>query len=145
MFTASMKFDLGEDVEAMRDMVHRWAQERVKPMAAKIDSDNDFPPALWTEMGELGLLGMTVDEEYGGSGLGYLAHTVAVEEIARASASVSLSYGAHSNLCVNQISLNGTTEQKERFLPKLCSGEHVGALAMSEPSAGSDVVSMKLR
>ena len=145
MFTASMKFDLGEDVEAMREMVHRWAQERVKPMAADIDRNNEFPPELWTEMGELGLLGMTVGEEYGGSGMTYLAHTVAVEEVARASASVSLSYGAHSNLCVNQIKLNGTDEQRQKFLPKLCSGEHVGALAMSEPSAGSDVVSMKLR
>jgi isovaleryl-CoA dehydrogenase len=145
MFTASMKFDLGEDVEGVRDMVHRWAQERVKPMAASIDIKNEFPSELWTEMGDLGLLGMTVDEEFGGSGLGYLAHTVAVEEIARASASVSLSYGAHSNLAVNQISLNGTAEQKAKYLPKMCSGEHVGALAMSEPSAGSDVVSMKLR
>jgi isovaleryl-CoA dehydrogenase len=145
MFTATMKFDLGEDVEALRDMVHRWAQERLKPQASDIDKTNDMPRALWTEMGELGLLGMTVDEEFGGSGLGYVAHTVAVEEIARASASVSLSYGAHSNLCVNQIKLNGSQEQKQKYLPKLCSGEHVGALAMSEPSAGSDVVSMKLR
>ncbi|MEW9919136.1 acyl-CoA dehydrogenase family protein [Marimonas sp. MJW-29] len=145
MFTATMKFDLGEDVEAMREMVHRWAQERVRPLAADIDRKNEFPAPLWTEMGELGLLGMTVPEEYGGSGMGYVAHTVAVEEIARASASVSLSYGAHSNLCVNQIKLNGTEEQRQKFLPKLCSGEHVGALAMSEPSAGSDVVSMKLR
>jgi isovaleryl-CoA dehydrogenase len=139
-----MQFDLGEDVAAMREMVHRWAQERVKPMAAEIDTKNEFPPELWTEMGELGLLGMTVEEEFGGSGLGYVAHTVAVEEIARASASVSLSYGAHSNLCVNQIKLNGTAEQKAQYLPKLCSGEHVGALAMSEVGAGSDVVSMKL-
>ncbi|MEP5732487.1 MAG: isovaleryl-CoA dehydrogenase [Sulfitobacter sp.] len=145
MFTASMKFDLGEDVEMMRDMVHRWAQERVKPLAADVDLQNEFPKALWSEMGELGLLGVTVPEEYGGSGLGYVAHAVAVEEIARASASVSLSYGAHSNLCVNQISLNGSDAQRAKFLPKLCSGEHVGALAMSEPSAGSDVVSMKLR
>ena len=145
MFTASMKFDLGEDVDAMREMVHRWAQERVKPMAADIDRQNEFPAELWTEMGELGLLGMTVPEEYGGSGMGYVAHTVAVEELGRVSASVSLSYGAHSNLCVNQIKLNGTEEQKQQYLPKLCSGEHVGALAMSEPSAGSDVVSMKLR
>ncbi len=144
MFNASMQFDLGEDVAAMREMVQRWAQERVKPMAAEIDTKNEFPPELWTEMGELGLLGMTVEEEFGGSGLGYVAHTVAVEEIARASASVSLSYGAHSNLCVNQIKLNGTPEQKAQFLPKLCSGEHVGALAMSEVGAGSDVVSMKL-
>ncbi|UOA31441.1 Acyl-CoA dehydrogenase, short-chain specific [Sulfitobacter sp. DSM 110093] len=144
MFNASMQFDLGEDVGALRDMVHRWAQERVKPMAAEIDTSNEFPAELWTEMGELGLLGMTVEEEFGGSGLGYVAHTVAVEEIARASASVSLSYGAHSNLCVNQIKLNGTAEQKAQYLPKLCSGEHVGALAMSEVGAGSDVVSMKL-
>lgn len=145
MFTATMQFDLGEDVEGVRDMVHRWAQERVKPMAASIDQQNEFPPELWAEMGDLGLLGMTVPEEFGGSGLGYLAHTVAVEEIARASASVSLSYGAHSNLAVNQINLNGTADQKAKYLPKMCSGEHVGALAMSEPSAGSDVVSMKLR
>jgi isovaleryl-CoA dehydrogenase len=145
MFNASMKFDLGEDVNDLRDMVHRWAQERVKPMAADIDLKNEFPPELWEEMGSLGLLGMTVAEEYGGTGMNYLAHTIAVEEIARASASVSLSYGAHSNLCTNQISLNGTAEQKAKFLPGLCSGTHVGALAMSEPSAGSDVVSMKLR
>ena len=145
MFTASMRFDLGEDVEALRDMVHRWAQERVKPLAAEIDIKNDFPAELWTEMGDLGLLGMTVDEEYGGTGLGYVAHVVAVEEIARASASVSLSYGAHSNLCVNQIHLNGTPEQKARYLPKMCTGENVGALAMSEAGAGSDVVAMKLR
>jgi len=145
MFNTTMKFDLGDDVNEMRDMVHRWAQERVKPMAAEIDTKNEFPPALWAEMGSLGLLGMTVEEEFGGSGMGYVAHTVAVEEIARASASVSLSYGAHSNLCVNQIRLNGSPEQKAKFLPGLCSGQHVGALAMSEPSAGSDVVSMKLR
>ena len=145
MFNTTMKFDLGDDVNEMRDMVHRWAQERVKPMAADIDAKNEFPPELWEEMGGLGLLGMTVEEEFGGSGMGYVAHTVAVEEIARASASVSLSYGAHSNLCVNQIRLNGSPEQKAKFLPGLCSGEHVGALAMSEPSAGSDVVSMKLR
>ena len=145
MFTASMNFDLGEDVNALRDMVHRWAQDRVKPMAAEIDRSNAFPPELWTEMGDLGLLGVTVEEEFGGAGMGYLAHTVAVEEIARASASVSLSYGAHSNLCVNQIRLNGTQEQKERYLPGLISGNHVGALAMSEAGAGSDVVSMTLR
>ncbi len=140
-----MRFDLGEDVEALQEMVHRWAQERVKPMAAKIDRDNVFPHELWREMGELGLLGITVEEDYGGAGMGYLAHVIAVEEIARASASVSLSYGAHSNLCVNQIRLNGTPEQREKYLPKLVSGEHVGALAMSEAGAGSDVVSMKLR
>jgi isovaleryl-CoA dehydrogenase len=145
MFLASMQFDLGEDVNALRDMVHDWAQTRVKPMAAQIDSDNAFPSALWTEMGELGLLGVTVDEAYGGAGMSYLAHTVAVEEIARASASVSLSYGAHSNLCVNQIKLNGNDEQKAKYLPRLISGDHVGALAMSEAGAGSDVVSMSLR
>lgn len=145
MFTASMTFDLGPDVEALREMVHRWAQGRVKPMAAAIDRDNAFPPELWPEMGSLGLLGITVAEEYGGAGMGYLAHTVAIEEIARASASVSLSYGAHSNLCVNQIKLNGTEAQKRKYLPGLISGTHVGALAMSEAGAGSDVVSMKLR
>ena len=145
MFDASMKFDLGEDVNALRDMVHRWAQERLKPMAAEIDRSNQFPPELWPELGELGLLGITVPEEYGGAGMGYLAHVIAVEEIARASASVSLSYGAHSNLCVNQIKLNGTAEQKAKYLPGLVSGRHVGALAMSEAGAGSDVVSMKLR
>ena len=133
MFTASMRFDLGEDVDALRDMVHRWAQERLKPMAAEIDRTNAFPPELWPELGELGLLGITVDETYGGAGM------------ARASASVSLSYGAHSNLCVNQIKLNGSEEQKQKYLPKLISGEHVGALAMSEAGAGSDVVSMNLR
>ncbi len=145
MFDATMQFDLGEDVGALREMVHRWAQDRVAPMAAAIDADNAFPPALWTEMGELGLLGITVPEADGGAGMGYLAHVVAVEEIARASASVSLSYGAHSNLCVNQIALNGTPEQKARYLPGLISGEAVGALAMSEAGSGSDVVSMKLR
>jgi isovaleryl-CoA dehydrogenase len=145
MFTASMRFDLGEDISALRDTVHAWAQERVKPLAAEIDRTNNFPAHLWREMGDLGLLGITVAEEYGGADMGYLAHTVAVEEIARASASVSLSYGAHSNLCVNQIHLNGTPEQKAKYLPKLVSGEHVGALAMSEAGAGSDVVSMKLR
>jgi isovaleryl-CoA dehydrogenase len=145
MFTASMEFDLGEDIAALREMVHRWAQDRLKPMAAEIDRSNLFPPALWRELGDLGLLGVTVEEEYGGVGMGYLAHVVAVEEIARASASVSLSYGAHSNLCVNQIRLNGTEDQKTRYLPRLISGEHVGALAMSEAGAGSDVVGMKLR
>ncbi len=145
MFTQSMDFALGEEVEALREMVHRWAQERLKPLAAEIDRNNDMPRGLWREMGDLGLLGITVEEDYGGAGMGYLAHVVAVEEIARASASVSLSYGAHSNLCVNQIRLNGTEEQKRRYLPKLISGEHVGALAMSEAGAGSDVVSMRLR
>ena len=145
MFMAAMRFDLGEDVNALRDSVHRGAQERVKPLAGEIDSDNMFPAHLWCEMGDLGLLGVTVDEAYGGSGLSYLAHTVAVEEVARASASVSLSYGAHSNLCVNQIHLNGTEAQKQKYLPGLISGAHVGALAMSEAGAGSDVVSMALR
>ena len=145
MFNASMTFDLGEDVNALRDMVHRWAQERVKPMAQEIDQKNEFPAELWKEMGDLGLLGITVPEEFGGAGMSYLAHTVAVEEIARASASVSLSYGAHSNLCVNQIKLNANEEQKQKYLPRLISGEHVGALAMSEAGAGSDVVSMSLR
>lgn len=145
MFTRGMEFDLGEDVNALRDMVHRWAQNRVKPIAAQVDRTNAFPNELWTEMGDLGLLGITVPEEFGGAGMGYLAHVVATEEIARASASVSLSYGAHSNLCVNQIKLNGTDEQRRRYLPDLCSGAAVGALAMSEEGAGSDVVSMKLR
>ncbi|GGF52452.1 isovaleryl-CoA dehydrogenase [Mameliella alba] len=145
MFLATMKFDLGEDVLALQEMVHKWAQERVKPMAAEIDRSNTFPAELWREMGDLGLLGITVPEEFGGAGMGYLAHTVAVEEVARASASVSLSYGAHANLCVNQIKLNGSDEQRRKYLPGLISGEHVGALAMSEPGAGSDVVSMKLR
>ncbi len=145
MFHATMNFDLGNEVSALRDMVHRWAQERVKPLAAEIDETNDFPHALWEEMGELGLLGITVPETDGGAGMGYLAHTIAIEEIARASASVSLSYGAHSNLCVNQIALNGNNEQRAKYLPRLISGQHVGALAMSEAGAGSDVVGMKLR
>ena len=144
MFTASMKFDLGEDVNALRDMVHRFAQERIKPIAAEIDASNDFPAHLWREFGALGLLGVTTPEAYGGADMSYLAHVVAVEEIARASASVSLSYGAHSNLCVNQIRRNATEAQKQKYLPRLISGEHVGALAMSEAGAGSDVVSMKL-
>jgi isovaleryl-CoA dehydrogenase len=145
MFLGAMKFDLGEDVMAMQEMVHRWAQERIKPMAAEIDRKNEFPNELWKEFGDLGLLGVTTPEEYGGAGMSYLAHVVAVEEIARASASVALSYGAHSNLCVNQIRRNASHEQKQHYLPKLISGEHIGALAMSEPNAGSDVVSMQLR
>lgn len=145
MFLHTMKFDMPEDIEAIREVTHRWAQERVKPLAAEIDASNAFPNELWREMGELGLLGVTVDEQYGGAGMSYLAHVIVVEEIARASASVSLSYGAHSNLCVNQIKLNGTDEQRAKYLPRLISGEHVGALAMSETGAGSDVVSMKLR
>ena len=145
MFAASMNFALGDDIESLREATHRWAQERVAPLAAEIDKTNAFPMHLWKEMGDLGLLGVTVEEEYGGLGLGYLAHSVAVEEVSRASASVGLSYGAHSNLCVNQIKLNGTEEQKRRYLPGLISGEHVGALAMSEAGAGSDVMGMKLR
>lgn len=145
MFNASMNFDLGDEVNSLRDMVHRWAQERVKPLAAKLDRENEFPAELWEEMGELGLLGITVPEEDGGAGMGYLAHSVVVEEFARVSASVSLSYGAHSNLCVNQINLNGNPEQKTKYLPDLISGKSVGALAMSEAGAGSDVVGMKLR
>jgi isovaleryl-CoA dehydrogenase len=145
MFTPTLDFALGEEVDALRDTVAAWARDRVAPAAAAIDRDNVFPGGLWREMGELGLLGVTVPDEYGGAGMGYLAHVVAVEEIARASASVALSYGAHSNLCVNQIRLNGTPGQKARYLPKLVSGAHVGALAMSEAGAGSDVVSMRLR
>ncbi|AQS47785.1 isovaleryl-CoA dehydrogenase [Thioclava nitratireducens] len=145
MFAGSMEFDLGEDIAALRDMVRRWASERVAPIAAKTDLDNEFPNELWTEMGELGLLGITVPEEFGGAGMGYLAHVVATEEIARASASIALSYGAHSNLCVNQIKLNGSDEQKKKYLPGLISGQSVGALAMSESGAGSDVVGMKLK
>lgn len=145
MFTRGMEFDLGEDVNALREMVHGWATDRVAPLAAETDRTNAFPNQLWTEMGDLGLLGITVDEQYGGSGMGYLAHVIAVEEIARASASISLSYGAHSNLCVNQIKLNGTDAQRAKYLPDLCSGKAVGALAMSEESAGSDVVAMRLR
>ena len=145
MFHATMTFDLGDEANAVREMTHRWAQERLKPMAADIDRDNLFPNELWRELGALGLLGITVPEELGGSGMGYLAHVVAVEEIARASASVALSYGANSNLCINQLRLNGTPEQQKKYLPELISGAHVGALAMSEAGAGSDVVSMSLR
>ncbi|MCZ4272084.1 isovaleryl-CoA dehydrogenase [Maritalea porphyrae] len=140
-----MNFALGEDLEALRDMVHRFAQDRIAPIAAQIDETNQFPNELWKEFGDLGLLGVTVSEEYGGANMGYLAHCIVVEELSRASASVGLSYGAHSNLCVNQIFRNGTEEQRAKYLPKLISGEHVGALAMSEPGAGSDVVSMQLK
>lgn len=145
MFDAVMNFGLGEDIDALRETIRRWAQDKLAPRAAEIDETNEFPNDLWKEMGDLGVLGVTADPEYGGTGMGYLAHVVAVEEISRASASVGLSYGAHSNLCVNQINRHGTPEQKAKYLPKLCSGEHVGSLAMSEPGAGSDVVSMKLR
>lgn len=145
MFQAGLRFPLGDDIEALRETVQRWATDKLAPRADEIDKTNSFAPDLWPQMGELGLLGITADEAYGGSGLGYLAHVVAVEEISRASASIGLSYGAHSNLCVNQINRNGNEDQKSRYLPKLCSGEHVGGLAMSEPGSGSDVVSMKLR
>ncbi len=145
MFTTSMNFGLGEDIDALREMVQKFAASEVAPLAAEIDRTDDAPYQLWPKMGELGLLGVTADPDFGGSGMGYLAQTVVIEEISRASASVGLSYGAHSNLCVNQINRHGTAEQKEKYLPKLCSGEHVGALAMSEPGAGSDVVSMKMR
>ena len=138
-------FDLGETADAIRDTVHAFAQEKIAPRAEEIDKTNQFPRDLWPQMGELGLHGITVEEEYGGAGLGYLEHCVALEEVSRASASVGLSYGAHSNLCVNQISRNGNEAQKRKYLPKLISGEHVGALAMSEPGSGSDVVSMKTK
>ncbi|ODT46409.1 MAG: isovaleryl-CoA dehydrogenase [Methylobacterium sp. SCN 67-24] len=138
-------FDLGETADAIRDTVHAFAQEKIAPRAEEIDRTNQFPRDLWPQMGALGLHGITVPEEYGGAGLGYLEHCVAIEEVSRASASVGLSYGAHSNLCVNQIARNGNDAQKKKYLPKLISGEHVGALAMSEPGSGSDVVSMKTR
>jgi len=141
----SLNFDLGESADMIRDTVRRFAEAEIAPRAAEIDQTNTFPNDLWRKFGDLGLLGITADEEYGGSGLGYLEHVVAMEEISRASASVGLSYGAHSNLCVNQIRRNATEEQKRKYLPKLISGEHVGALAMSEPGAGSDVVGMRLR
>ena len=141
----SLDFGLGETADALRAEVARFAAAEVAPRAAEIDTRNEFPADLWRKLGDLGVLGVTVEEEYGGAGMGYLEHVVAMEEISRASASVGLSYGAHSNLCVNQIRRNGTEEQKRRYLPRLVSGEHVGALAMSEPGAGSDVVSMRLR
>ncbi len=141
----SLNFGLGADIDMMRDMVYQFAQAEIAPRAAEIDRENAFPQDLWRKFGDLGLLGITIPEEYGGSSMGYLAHSVAMEEISRASASVGLSYGAHSNLCVNQIYRNGTDEQRRKYLPKLCSGEHIGALAMSEPGSGSDVVSMRLK
>ncbi|HEY8539761.1 MAG TPA: isovaleryl-CoA dehydrogenase [Steroidobacteraceae bacterium] len=138
-------FGLGDDIDALRTSIAQFAQDRIAPLAAQIDRENRFPRELWPELGELGLLGITVEEEYGGAGLGYLAHVVAMEEISRASASIGLSYGAHSNLCVNQLRRWGTPEQKRKYLPKLLTGEHVGALAMSEPGAGSDVIGMRTR
>jgi isovaleryl-CoA dehydrogenase len=140
-----LNFQLGEDIDALRDAVREFAQSEIAPRAAEIDRSDQFPMDLWEKMGALGVLGITVPEAWGGAQMGYLAHMVAMEEISRASASVGLSYGAHSNLCVNQINRNGTEEQKRKYLPKLISGEHVGALAMSEPGAGSDVISMKLK
>ena len=140
-----LDFQLGQDIDALRDAVRDFAQSEIAPRAAEIDKNDLFPADLWQKMGALGVLGITVGEEYGGAGMGYLAHMIAMEEISRASASVGLSYGAHSNLCVNQIKRNGTDAQRTKYLPKLVSGEHVGALAMSEPGAGSDVISMKLK
>ncbi|MGH1541944.1 MAG: isovaleryl-CoA dehydrogenase [Arenicella sp.] len=140
-----LNFNLGEDIDMLRDAVYQFAQKEIAPIAHDIDHSNEFPNELWRKLGDLGVLGMTVNEEYGGTDMGYLAHVVAMEEISRASASVGLSYGAHSNLCVNQIAKNGTATQKQTYLPKLCSGEHIGALAMSEPNSGSDVVSMSLK
>lgn len=141
----TLNFGLGEDIDMLREHVYNFAQGEIAPLADKADVDNAFPNQLWPKLGAMGLLGVTVAEQYGGSDMGYLAHVVAMEEVSRASAGIGLSYGAHSNLCVNQIHKNGTQAQKEKYLPKLVSGEHIGALAMSEPNAGSDVVSMKLR
>ncbi|MGQ9365821.1 isovaleryl-CoA dehydrogenase [Azospirillum sp. A39] len=141
----TLNFDLGETADMLRSSVASFAADEIAPRAADIDRENDFPADLWRKMGDLGILGVTVEEEYGGAGMGYLEHVVAMEEVSRASASVGLSYGAHSNLCVNQIRRNGSEAQKTKYLPKLISGEHVGALAMSEPGAGSDVVSMRLK
>lgn len=145
MYTHTLNFGLDEDIAALRDLVRRFAQDKIAPIAAEIDRLNEFPAHLWAELGGLGLLGITADPDFGGAGMGYLAHVVAMEEISRASASVGLSYGAHSNLCVNQINRWATPAQKEKHLPALCTGEKVGALAMSESGAGSDVVSLKLR
>jgi len=140
----TLKFDLGETASLLQDTVHNFAQQEIAPLAEEIDASNVFPTQLWPKMGQLGLLGITVEEQYGGSGMGYLEHVIAMEEISRASASIGLSFGAHSNLCVNQIRLNGTEDQKQKYLPKLISGEHFGALAMSEAGSGSDVVSLQL-
>lgn len=141
----TLNFGLGEDIDMLREHVYQFSQGEIAPLAEKADENNMFPNELWPKLGEMGLLGVTVSEEYGGSNMGYLAHTIAMEEVSRASAGIGLSYGAHSNLCVNQIFKNGNDEQRAKYLPKLVSGEHIGALAMSEPNAGSDVVSMKLR
>ena len=141
----TLNFGLGEDIEMLRDQVYQFAQKEIAPLAEQADADNQFPNQLWTKLGDMGLLGVTVSEQYGGSDMGYLAHTIAMEEVSRASGGIALSYGAHSNLCVNQIFKNGNDAQREKYLPKLVSGEHIGALAMSEPNAGSDVVSMKLK
>ena len=142
---ANFNFNLGEETDALQESIRVFCEKEIAPLAAEIDKSNDFPSELWKKLGSMGLLGITVEEDYGGSGLGYLEHVIAMQEISRASASVGLSYGAHSNLCVNQLRLNGSSKQKEKYLPKLISGEHVGALAMSETGAGSDVVSMKLK
>ncbi|UJF21234.1 isovaleryl-CoA dehydrogenase [Shewanella sp. OMA3-2] len=141
---SSLNFGLGEDIDMLRDAVRSFASNEIAPIAAQVDQDNEFPNHMWTQLGDMGLLGVTVPEEFGGANMGYLAHVVAMEEVSRASASIGLSYGAHSNLCVNQINRNGNDAQRAKYLPKLVSGEHIGALAMSEPNAGSDVVSMKL-
>jgi len=141
----TLNFGLGEDIEMLRDQVYQFAQNEIAPLAEQADADNQFPNQLWKKLGDMGLLGVTVPEQYGGSDMGYLAHTIAMEEVSRASGGIGLSYGAHSNLCVNQIYKNGNDAQREKYLPKLVSGEHIGALAMSEPNAGSDVVSMKLK
>ncbi len=142
---SSMNFNLGETADMIRDSVRAFAAKEIAPIAERVDQENEFPNELWPKLGEMGLLGMTVEEAYGGSGLGYLEHVVAIEEISKASASIGLSYGAHSNLCLNQLRKNASEEQKMKYLPKLCTGEHIGALAMSEPSAGSDVVSLRLK
>ncbi|TQV77506.1 isovaleryl-CoA dehydrogenase [Aliikangiella marina] len=142
---SGLNFNLGDTADMIRESVRAFAEKEIAPIAAKVDEENEFPNDLWPKLGEMGLLGLTVEEEYGGSGLGYLEHVVAMEEISRCSASIGLSYGAHSNLCLNQLRKNGSEEQKRQYLPKLCSGEHIGALAMSEPGAGSDVVSMRLK
>jgi len=145
IYIPSLNFELGDTIDLLRDAVHDFAQAEIAPLAAEIDRSNEFPNELWRKLGDMGLLGITVPEAYGGSAMGYLAHIVAMEEVSRASASVGLSYGAHSNLCVNQINRNGSEAQKQQYLPKLVSGEHIGALAMSEPGSGSDVVSLQMK